>query len=137
MSMSRGRFKSKRSKSKSKNMVRKRRKSRRSTSSGGSGKILGIKVPVIGKVFGNPIVKKALIGAGAVSLAISIAGLVNNPTINKALNNKLVRIGLATAAGDITGGAVQLLKESPQIMSRRNGGQAQTSLMPQAGGGVA
>jgi len=139
MSMARGRFKSKRSKSKSKNMAkRKRSKSRKSSSSSGSGKILGIKVPVIGKVFGNPTVKKALMGAGAVSLAISVAALINNPTINRALNNKLVRIGLATAAGDIAGGVIQVVKESPQLLARTNGnGQTQTSLVPQAGGGVA
>lgn len=142
MSMARGRFKSKGRKSKSKNMARRktRRKSkRRSSSSGsGSGKVLGIRIPVIGKLFGNPTVKKALMGAGAVSLALSVAALVNNASVNKALNNKLVRIGLATAAGDIAGGVIQVVKESPQILSKANGnGAAQTSLVPTAGGGVA
>lgn len=138
MSMARTRFKSKSRKSSSMPKRKGRKsKSRRSTSSGG-GKILGIKVPVIGKVFDNPTVKKALMGAGAVSLAISVAALVNNPTINRALNNKLVRIGLATAAGDIAGGVIQVVKESPQLISRVGNGQAQqATLIPQVGGGVA
>jgi len=138
--MARRRFKSKSRKPSSNNMAKRGRKSKskgRSSSSSGSGKILGIKVPVIGKVFGNPTVKKALMGAGAVSLAISIATLINNPTINRALNNKIVRVGLATAAGDIAGGAIQVLKESPQLLSRTNGEQQSQSLIPLAGGGTA
>lgn len=140
MSMAKKRFKSTTRKSKSNNMVKKSRKSKsRSSSSSGSGKVFGVKIPVIGKIFGNPTVKKALMGAGAVSLAISLAALVNNPTINKALNNKLVRVGLATAAGDVAGGLVQVVKESPQLLARTNGGQAQqqTSLVSMAGNGVA
>lgn len=137
--MAKKRFKNTRSKSKSKNMAKRKSKSRRkSSSSSGSGKILGIKVPVVGKVFGNPTVKKALMGAGAVSLAISIATILNNPTINKALNNKLVRVGLATAAGDVAGGLVQVVKESPQVLGRTgNGGQQTATLLSQAGNGVA
>ncbi len=144
-SMSRGMFKRKSSKRSSNNMVkRKGRKSsrRKSSSSSGSGKILGIKIPVVGKVFGNPTVKKALMGAGAVSLAFSLATLINNPTINKVLNNKLARIGLATAAGDIAGGVIQVVKESPQLLGRMNrsgngNGTPQGSLVPMSGGGVA
>ncbi len=139
MSMAKGRFKKSKKKSSTNNMKKKGRKSKsRSSSSSGEGKVLGVKIPIIGKVFGNKTVRKALMGAGAVSLAVSIAALINNPTINKAISNKLVRVGLATASGDIVGGAVQFLKESPQVLSRRsNGGGTQTSLVSMAGNGVA
>lgn len=138
--MAKKRFKSTARKSNSNNMVkRKSSKSRRGSSSSGEGKVLGVKIPVIGKVLGNKTVKKALMGAGAVSLAISFASLINNPTINKALNNKLVRVGLATAAGDVAGGIVQVVKESPQLLGRvsQNGGQQTAPLLSQAGNGVA
>ena len=142
MSMAKRKFKSTSRKPSSNNMAnRKRKSSRKSSSSSGSGKILGVKVPIVGKIFGNPTVKKALMGAGAVSLAISLATILNNPTINKALNNKLVRVGLATAAGDVAGGLVQVVKESPQVLRRSgstsNGNGQTVTLLSQAGNGVA
>ncbi len=141
MSMSRGRFKGKARKSSSRTMAKRKSSTKRrsSSSSSGGGKVLGIKIPVVGKVFGNPTVKKALMGAGAVSLAISLATLINNPTINKALSNKLVRVGLATAAGDVAGGVIQVVKETPQLMNRGNGNgaQAQGSLASMSGNGIA
>ena len=92
---------------------------------------------MVGKILGNKTVQKVLMGTGAVSLAISLAALINNPTLNKAVNSKLVRVGLATAAGDVVGGVVQLVKESPQILRRTNGNGQQQTLVSMAGNGVA
>ena len=92
---------------------------------------------MVGKILGNKTVQKVLMGTGAVSLAISLAALINNPTLNKAVNSKLVRVGLATAAGDVVGGVVQLVKESPQLLRRTNGNGQQQTLVSVAGNGVA
>ena len=147
-SMATGRFKSKARRSTGKNMAKRGRKSksRKGRSSGGtsgvfSGKILGFKIPLVGDALRNKTVQKAIAGAGIVSIALTIAGLVNNPTVNRALGNKFVRLGLAGAAGDVTGIAAEFVKEGGigQIRGAAagagNGGQA--SLMSVPGGGVA
>jgi len=138
MSMAKDRFKSTRKKSNTKNMAKKKGKSKGRRSNSSSGRSIGSKIPVVGKVFRNKTVQKVLMGAGAVSLVVSIASLINNPTINKAVNNKLVRVGIAAAGGDIPGAAVQILKETPQLIGRMNGnGGQQQTLLSQAGNGVA
>ena len=149
MSMARGRFKSKSRKSTSRTMARKstrKSKSRRSSNSKGtsgvfSGKILGFKIPVISGFLGNKNVQKAIAGAGIVSLAISAATLINNPTINRALSNRFVRLGLAGAAGDVVGLGVEFAKSGgiatvQQAVGGRGGGQ-QSSLVSAAGNGIA
>lgn len=147
MSMTKRRFKSKRRKSSSNNMARKSRKSkskRRSSSSKGSsgvfsGKILGFKIPIIGGFLGNKTVQKAIAGAGIVSLAVSAASLINNPMLNRALNNKFVRLGLAGAAGDVVGVGVEFAKEGGigTIRNAVGGGGGQSSLVSTAGNGIA
>lgn len=149
MSMSRGRFKSKSRKSTSRTMAKRTRKSKskRGRSSGGtsgvfSGKILGFKIPLVGDALRNKSVQKVIAGAGIVSIALTIASLVNNPTVNRALGNKFVRLGLAGAAGDVTGIAAQFVKEGGVgqlrgIAGGNGGAQQQASLVSVPGGGVA
>lgn len=149
MSMAKTRFKSKKRKSSVKNMarrIRRKSKSRRRSSSGGtsgafSGKILGFKIPVIGNLLGNKIVQKAIAGAGIVSLAITAASLINNPTVNRALNNQFVRLGLAGAAGDVVGVGVEFAKSGGLGAARRavsgDSGQQQGSLVSATGNGIA
>ncbi len=145
MSMATGRFKSKTRRSKSNNMAKRGRKSKSRRSSGStsgvfSGKILGFKIPLVGDALRNKTVQKVIAGAGIVSVALTIASLVNNPTVNRALGNKFVRLGLAGAAGDITGIATDFVKEGGigQLRGVANGGgAAQTTLMSVPGGGVA
>lgn len=145
MSMAEDRFKNTRKKSNTKNMAKKGKKSKsRKSSSGGSGafsgKILGFKIPLISDVLRNKTAQKVIAGAGIVSIALSLAALVNNPTVNKFVGNKIVRLGLAGAAGDVTGIATEFLKEGgiQQLRGIANGvGQQQTQLVSQAGNGVA
>ena len=59
----------------------------------------------------NKTYQKLAAGAGTVAIALSIASLLNNSTINKAVARKEVRIGLAVAGGDLIGGAAQFVKE--------------------------
>lgn len=145
--LAKGRFKSKPRKSSSKNMAKTKSKSKSRKSSSGnssgvfSGKILGFKVPVISDALRNKTVQKAIAGAGIVSIALSIAQLVNNPTVNKVANNKVARLALAGTAGDVTGIATEFLREGGinqirGVVQNNNGGQ-QTSLVSMSGNGVA
>jgi len=146
MSMATGRFKSKARRSTGKNMAKRGRKSKSKRSSGTSsgvfsGKILGFKIPIVGDALRNKTVQKVIAGAGIVSVALTIASLVNNPTINRAVSNKFVRLGLAGAAGDVTGIATEFVKEggigSLKLGNGGGGAATQTSLMSVPGGGVA
>ncbi len=156
-SMASNRFKTKRGKSKvmpNKRRTKRRtstrrsptrRRSSRSSSSNGngafSGKVLGFKIPIIGDALRNKTVQKALAATGLVTTVLTVASLINNPTVNRVASNEFVQLGLAGAAGDITGVATQLIRTRglPMARSRMNGGQAQAqgSLVPMAGGGVA
>lgn len=103
-----------RKQSKSNNMAKKKKGSKKKSSSSKgifSGKILGQEVPVISKVLRNKNVQKAAAGAGLVAIALSVAKLVNNPTINKVLSRKEARIGLAYMGGDVVGAATQFVRE--------------------------
>ena len=116
----------------SNNMAGKKRGSKRKSSSRTtgvfSGKILGQEVPVLSKIIKNKTFQKAAAGAGLVSIALTIAQLLNNPTVNKALSRKEVRIALAAAGGDITGAAAQFAKEGGLKQFTNGGnGTAQTS----------
>jgi len=150
MSMAKGRFNTKRNKSKPRTMAKKKGRKSKSRKSNGSasgvfsGKILGFKIPLIGDALKNKTVQKAIAGAGIVSLAVTAASLINNPMINRGINNKLIRLGLAGAAGDITGIATEFVKEGGvgQLRNIANGGgrgngATQQSLVPMSGGGVA
>jgi len=147
MSMSRGRFKTSKKKSSSRTMAKKKSKSSRKKSSSGnsgvfSGKILGFKIPLVGDALRNKTVQKAIAGAGIVSIALSAAQLINNAQLNRALNNKIVRLGLAGAAGDITGIATEFVREGGidqirGVVSNNGTGQQQTSLVSMSGNGVA
>lgn len=146
MSMAKGRFKKSKTKSSSKNLARKTKKkskSRKSSSSSNgafSGKILGFKIPIVSDVLRNKTAQKVIAGAGIVSIALSIARLVNNPTINRAVGNRFVRLGLAGAAGDVTGVATEFVTQGgvTQLKGIVNGGGAQqTALVSAAGNGVA
>jgi hypothetical protein len=139
-------FKTTRYKSTSNNMKKKKSKSEYKKSTGNSsgvfsGKILGFKVPIIGDALKNKTVQKAIAGAGIVSLALSIAQLVNNPTVDKMASNKLARLALAGTAGDITGVATEFLREGGvnQIKGvvTGNGNGSKSSIVSMSGNGVA
>lgn len=118
-----------RKKSPSNNMANKKKpksKSRSSSSGVFSGKVLGFEIPGVSKIIRNKTVQKAAAGAGLVSIAVSLAQLVNNPTINKAMAKKEVRIGIALAGGDVVGGAAQFVKEGG-IKSLQGNGNGMTS----------
>ena len=146
MSMAKGRFKKSKTKSSNKNMARnnkKKSKSRKSSSGGSgafSGKILGFKIPLVSDVLRNKIAQKVIAGAGIVSIALTLARLVNNPTVNRVVGNRFVRLGLAGAAGDVTGVATEFVSQggAGQLRAIANGGGAQqTALVSMAGNGVA
>ncbi len=105
-------------------------------SSGGlfSGKILGMKIPLISGLIKNKNVQKAMVGAGTVATIGAIVGLVNNPTINGIWGNQAVRLGAAASTGDIIGaGTVFILENPAQLQGITNrvsgvaGGQQQIS----------
>ena len=120
------------SSSASNKMAKKKSSTRKKSSSSGvfSGKIFGIEVPIVSKVMRNKTFQKAAAGAGTVSLALSIASLVNNPTVNRVLSKKEARIALAAAGGDIVGAGAQFVKEggiaqvTGQTSSAQNSSQA-------------
>ena len=90
---------------------KKKSKSKGSKSGVFSGKILGQEIPIISKVMRNKTFQKVAAGAGTVSIALSIAALLNNAAINKAVSMKPVRIALAAAGGDLIGAGAQFVKE--------------------------
>lgn len=144
--MARGRFKSKARRSSSRTMAkRKGRKSSRRKSSGSasgvfSGKVLGFKIPLIGDILRNKTAQKLIAGAGIVTIAGTLVGLVNNPMLNRVFDSPITKIGLAGAAGDITGIAGQFVSGggAGQLRGLVGGrGEAQTSLVPTIGGGIA
>jgi len=147
--MARGRFKNIRHKSKSNNMAkngRRKKSSGRRKSGGGSGsgvfsgKILGFKIPVIGNALRNRTVQKVIAGAGIVAIVLSVARLINNPTLNRAANNKFVKLGLAGAAGDVTGIATQFVIGGgvSQLRGITNGGNGNgQTLVSMSGNGIA
>ena len=147
MSMARGRFKTNRKKSSSITMAKRngrRSKSRRKSSSGTSGvfsgKILGFKIPLISDVLRNKTAQKLIAGAGIVSIITAGAALVNNPMLNRAVSNPIVKLGLAGAAGDVTGVIGQVVTGGGISQLRGIVGQAgngQQALVPMSGGGVA
>ena len=98
------------------NMATKHKKKKSKNSKGSksgvfSGKILGQEIPIISKVMRNKTFQKVAAGAGTVSIALSIAALLNNAAINKAVAMKPVRIALAAAGGDLIGAGAQFVKE--------------------------
>lgn len=105
----------------------KKSKSRKSGSNNQlfSGKVLGISVPGAKGVLGNKTIQKVLVGAGAVSVGLSLVQLFNNSTLNKFASKKEVRIGLAAIAGDIPGAVFQFIKEEPRIIQGVTGGGTQ------------
>lgn len=138
-------FKSTRRKSSTKNMAGKKgrkSKSRKSPSNSGvfSGKVLGFQIPLVSDVIRNKTVQKVLASTGAVTTLLTIASLINNPTVNKVANNELVQLGVAGATGDIVGVGAQLVRT--RGLQRLRGGQQQSNggnqmLISQAGNGVA
>ncbi len=102
-------------KSDHKNSVAKKKKSkgRKGKGSSGlfSGKVLGVQVPGARGILSNKTLQKVLVGAGAVSVGLSLVQLINNPTLNKYAAKKEVRIVAAAIAGDIPGAAYQFAKE--------------------------
>lgn len=109
------RFKSKKKSSQSNKMAKK--KGSKSKSSSGrssgvfSGKVLGFKIPVVGGVLKNKTFQKAAAGVGVVSIALSVAALINNPTINSILSRREARLALAAAGGDVIGLGAEFVRE--------------------------
>ena len=109
-------------KTSSNNMAKKSKKKSSSSRSSGvfSGKILGMKIPVVSGILKNKTFQKAAAGAGVVSIVTSLALLLNNATVNRAVANPIVRLGLAGAGGDITGIAAEIAR-NPQLISQVTG----------------
>jgi len=110
------RFKSKKKNTSNNTMAKGKKSSKRKSSSRGSssafsGKVLGFKIPVVSGILRNKTFQKAAAGAGVVAIVLSLATLVNNPTVNRALGNQFVRLGLAGAGGDLVGVATQFFRE--------------------------
>lgn len=142
MSMAKDKFKTTRKKSTSNNLAKKKNKSRKSSSTGSgafSGKLLGFKIPIISDVLRNRNVQKALAATGLVTTVLTVAAVINNPTVNKFANNEIVKLGLAGAAGDVVGVGTQLLLtrglQKVRGTTTTNGGNQM--LLSQAGNGVA
>lgn len=93
----------------------KRRMKRRSSSSSGSGvfngKVFGYTIPGVSSILKNKTAQKAIVGAGLVSIVLSVAQLANQPQINRQLMKPEVRAGIALVGGDIPGAAYQYYKD--------------------------
>lgn len=95
------------------------------------GGIKGFKIPIVSKAVQNPLIQKAIKGAGLVALAGGVVQLVNQPQINSLWSNQIVRSITAYAGGDIVGAGTAYVLENPQLLNRVQG--SSSGLASQAG----
>lgn len=126
-------------KSSSRSMVKRRgskKKSYKKSSGSGlfSGKVFGYTIPGVSPVLKNKTAQKIIVGAGVVSLALSVAQLINQPMVNRQLAKPAVRAGIAFVGGDIPGAVYQYYKDGGLQSVSLGGGRSQgLSSVPNGG----
>lgn len=103
-------------------------RSHKSHKKSGFGKISGFKIPVIGGLLKNDMVKKVALASGTVAIVGAGVQLLNQPSINKIWSNQIVRSAVAFSTGDVIGAVGTYALENPNLFNRMSSGSNQMSM---------